>query len=708
MTAIDMTPVFERVLVAGGQGMALAALVLGAQRLLGRWLGPAWRSALWWVVVARLLLPWTPGFSGSFYSIGNLAPTTLGRLGGEPVVQVTYGVPTPAPGAPGLEAAAAIQPSGASTIWSLAAWIWIAGVVAFWMWAAAGVVSLGRRVRVGQRAAGREVLDEFDQACRSLGVRRTPPVMETGAVGSPGLFGFLSPVLLLPRGLAEKLSNGELRHVLLHEAAHLARRDVAFHWVVALTRSLHWFNPLAWMILRRVEEDMEIACDARALAAAQSGEARSYGRTILRLLGEGETSRPTPALVGILRERDQVARRMRALVDPPARSGQRWLAVALFFGLAVGGLSSPPNDPFAPLPQTAAAPTAGDALAEKETLYTRTYKLNPSMLASLLSLREPAADPFTSASDAADQSAKGPQTWLASFFAAKGVEFPPSANPTEPSRKAVFLNERTGVLFVRATLSDLDRVEGVLQEVNTPANVAVEESMLLLDMRVYELPGDLQYLGKLPGSIHPPSEAAQAGEAPKQPARATGVFPSQSAAEVVYSVNATGTIVTTNAAGTVATVSGILTDPQFRQVVSALENQSRPDPFALPPPSMAGVLSAEQAHGVVQALEGNGRVKLLSRPRISTKPGVPASLRMGSSEAEVLEINVAPERLPGGGLELRVGFRAPLAGGGEGQSHAASAKLPFALGQTVMIKSQTVSGRAAMVFIAVTNGSEKR
>jgi len=700
MTAIDMTPLFERILVAGGQGMLLAALVLGAQRLLGRWLTPAWRAALWVVVVARLLLPWTPSFSGSFYSLGNLAPAALGGLGAEPMVQVTYGAPTPARGASQAKPASVVQPPGASAAWSLAAWIWLAGVAGFWMKAAAGVVALRRSARATRPVSEPRLLAEFEAACQSLGVRRVPPMLETGAVGSPGLFGFARPVLLLPMGLAEKLSDGELRHVLLHEAAHLARRDVAFHWLAALARSLHWFNPLAWMVLRRVEEDVEIACDARALAAAAPGEARPYGRTILRLLEASHSATPTPALVGILQERRQVARRMRALVEPAPARGKRWLAAVVFFSLAAGGLSSPRPDP-ATAPATPAAANPPRDAEPGPALYTRSYKLNTNMLAALLPPAKPFADPFAPAPNDEKAQSEAAQARLRDVLRGQGLDFDATPNGPTQRDKALFLNDRTGMLFVRATLPELDKVEQLLQQWNTPAAFAPDEKPLLFDMRIYEMPGGLEVLGFLPappGAVNPAGTPDPFQQPTSKTPPADGLFPGAATPEATSPKPA---------APALGTISGILTDPQFRQVVEALANQPGSKPLYLPKPRMTGVLSAEQARVVTRALEGNSKVSLVSRPRVSTKAGVPASLQIGAPGAATLQVALHPERRADGGLDLRAGFAVPIAGDADGRLLSGETVAPVTLSQTVVLVSETVAGRAAMVMISVAAAAEE-
>jgi len=82
----------------------------------------------------------------------------------------------------------------------------------------------------------------------------------------PMAWGWRRPVVLLPKD-AGSWPEGRLRAVLLHELAHIRRRDVATQLVGELARGLFWFHPLAWWSLRRLRAEQEAACDDCVLRA---------------------------------------------------------------------------------------------------------------------------------------------------------------------------------------------------------------------------------------------------------------------------------------------------------------------------------------------------------------------------------------------------------------------------------------------------------
>jgi uncharacterized protein (TIGR03435 family) len=97
----------------------------------------------------------------------------------------------------------------------------------------------------------------------------------------PGVFGIVKPVLLLPEGIADRLTKPQLNAIIAHEICHVRRRDnlsAAFHMVV---EAVFWFHPLVWWIRTRLVEERERACDEAVL---QSGnEPQAYAEGILNV-----------------------------------------------------------------------------------------------------------------------------------------------------------------------------------------------------------------------------------------------------------------------------------------------------------------------------------------------------------------------------------------------------------------------------------------
>ena len=69
----------------------------------------------------------------------------------------------------------------------------------------------------------------------------------------------------------DPLDLAQLRHVFLHELAHLKRFDIAVGLLTAVVQTVHWFNPLVWLAFRRMRDDREVACDDPGPVASRAG-----------------------------------------------------------------------------------------------------------------------------------------------------------------------------------------------------------------------------------------------------------------------------------------------------------------------------------------------------------------------------------------------------------------------------------------------------
>jgi len=75
-------------------------------------------------------------------------------------------------------------------------------------------------------------------------------------------------------------------------------------------RSLHWFNPLVWLAMRRLRADRELVCDAMVLAHLAAEERRIYGNTLIRLLNDFPAAGFFPSLAPVINHKNEIKRRI--------------------------------------------------------------------------------------------------------------------------------------------------------------------------------------------------------------------------------------------------------------------------------------------------------------------------------------------------------------------------------------------------------------
>jgi len=324
-----MNPLFtplSGLLKISAQASVLIVLVLAAQGLCGRSLQPRWRCALWVLVLLRLALPWTVPSPASVFNLFKLP--TVSRIA-PPEPAGWAGLEPPAPG----DTPAAAPLPNTERPWL--AWIWLAGALGTAGCAGLSHYRIHRRVARQRPLISETTLGLLEDCKALMGISAPVTLIETRAIESPTLFGFVRPRLLLPAGLASTFTREELRHVFLHELAHIKRGDVFAGWVMLGLQIVHWFNPLVWLAFNRLRADRELACDALALSRARPGENEAYGLTIVKLLERFSHSVWAPSLAGILEDKQQIRERINMIARFHHSNRGSALAVALFAGLAL-------------------------------------------------------------------------------------------------------------------------------------------------------------------------------------------------------------------------------------------------------------------------------------------------------------------------------------------------------------------------------------
>lgn len=200
--------------------------------------------------------------------------------------------------------------------WSFAAWVgacWVAGFVAALAPVAGGLRILSRLRRDGEQIVGGRLWCHCRSAAARLGYRGPMELMLSSRHDIPMTWGFLRPVLLLPREAID-WPDSRLRLVLMHELAHMQRGDYLSQLLGQLMRAAHWFNPLAWWSLRKLRSEAEQACDDTVLAAGT--DAADYAEQLVSITAtaRGGYGAPAPALGMGRAARLQL--RVQAILDP--------------------------------------------------------------------------------------------------------------------------------------------------------------------------------------------------------------------------------------------------------------------------------------------------------------------------------------------------------------------------------------------------------
>jgi bla regulator protein BlaR1 len=214
------------------------------------------RYVLWLAASLKFLIPFA-----LLVSIGNQlgwrsapSPAPVVSFAIEQISQPFGPLPVAAVKASAPAASFASAPALLSAAWFLG----FTSVLAVWCvrW---------RRIRAAVRAAS------------PLPIRAPVEVMASPKLFEPGVFGLFRSVLLLPAGIASRLTRGQFEAILAHELCHARRRDNLAAAVHMLVEAVFWFHPLVWWIGARLVDERERACDEEVLQLGNDPQVYAEG-----------------------------------------------------------------------------------------------------------------------------------------------------------------------------------------------------------------------------------------------------------------------------------------------------------------------------------------------------------------------------------------------------------------------------------------------
>ena len=125
-------------------------------------------------------------------------------------------------------------------------------------------------------------MEASGKVCASESGAATIPLRITNDTGPVLVWRPRGAEVLVPRELWASLPSPQRMAILRHELAHFRRGDLWKGALIRLLALVHWFNPLAWWVVRNLEECAEWLCDDAA-SGADHAAATEYAEVLLRL-----------------------------------------------------------------------------------------------------------------------------------------------------------------------------------------------------------------------------------------------------------------------------------------------------------------------------------------------------------------------------------------------------------------------------------------
>ena len=293
---------------------ALAVLVIGACRVMKP--GPVAKHALWLLVLIKFVTPpiveWPWALPDPMGLSASQMPFAESRGDRSAITARFDSVPAVA-GATDTEHAIAPlfaepAPAASSSInWALLiAAVWISGSV--WMLAIEAVRDrrMARRLRTSSRPDA-ATSARVRELAALMGVT-APAVRVIDGTHAPFIWPAGAATLVLPGEWPADTTKTSIDGLIVHELAHLKRRDHFVAWMQLVAGVIWWWNPLFWYVRATVREQAELACDGWVISTLPDGR-RAYAESLITLSGPALQGRSTPSMAAVVGA-NAVSRRM--------------------------------------------------------------------------------------------------------------------------------------------------------------------------------------------------------------------------------------------------------------------------------------------------------------------------------------------------------------------------------------------------------------
>jgi beta-lactamase regulating signal transducer with metallopeptidase domain len=146
---------------------------------------------------------------------------------------------------------------------------------------------------------------------QKLGIKQMIGIAESGMAKVPMVIGHLKPLILIPVGLLTALPPAEVEAILVHELAHIRRRDYLINLLQSFIEIIFFFNPAVLWLSALIRTERENCCDD--IAVLETSSKVNYIRALVSCQ-EFQLSAPAYAMA-FPGKRDQLINRVKRMAS---------------------------------------------------------------------------------------------------------------------------------------------------------------------------------------------------------------------------------------------------------------------------------------------------------------------------------------------------------------------------------------------------------
>lgn len=138
-------------------------------------------------------------------------------------------------------------------------------------------------IKIRKYKSQNEKLEIILNTCKEeLDIKNKINLVQQDVIKMPALFGMFNVRILVNDNIFN-LSEEEIKHVFTHELSHYKRKDNILNILITILRVIYFFNPIIWISLNAIKNDLELATDELAMEKENRETQKEYSKTLVKL-----------------------------------------------------------------------------------------------------------------------------------------------------------------------------------------------------------------------------------------------------------------------------------------------------------------------------------------------------------------------------------------------------------------------------------------
>ncbi len=166
-------------------------------------------------------------------------------------------------------------------------------------------------------------------------------------IKKPAIYGIITPKILLNQEIL-KLDDKTIEYIIMHELAHYKGKDLLKNYILLILDLIYWFNPIIWIILKAIKNDIEPQADARVLKILNEQEKEEYMLALVKVCAIDTKIKVIDSVICMADNKRNLKRRIKLIKSSKTLEKYKYLittiVVILTIVLGITFLSKPETE----------------------------------------------------------------------------------------------------------------------------------------------------------------------------------------------------------------------------------------------------------------------------------------------------------------------------------------------------------------------------